>query len=293
MYEACGEGFPEPTEYIRRMLHVTHEDGAASEAWTYVYNWPVTGLPQIASGSFWRATSAVPVASVQLPAPRARRPRARHSSIPRSRAASPTSSSNSVRMRGRVFEPGQEVEGLAEIAAVIELAGDRGQIFQAAGDVVRLVLKDLPPLFLRQLPPRRRFLDRDQRRAGRLGAAELGLHGRELFLLGALGIAHMAGDAGQPPGGRARAGSAARSTANATTDSAGVARQPCALDRRKPRHPPRPALAASENREHGAMEARNRARFKLSAVIPGRGAAGILRRCAGFVLASPRNDGGL
>ena len=52
MYEACGEGFPEPTEYIRRMLSVTLEDGAAGEAWTYVYNWPVTGLPRIASGRF-------------------------------------------------------------------------------------------------------------------------------------------------------------------------------------------------------------------------------------------------
>ena len=52
MYEACGDGFPEPTEYLRRMLSVTHEDGAAGEAWTYVYNWPVTGLPQIASGKF-------------------------------------------------------------------------------------------------------------------------------------------------------------------------------------------------------------------------------------------------
>ena len=52
MYEACGEGFPEPTEYIRRMLSVTHADGATGEAWTYVYNWPVTGLPQIASGKF-------------------------------------------------------------------------------------------------------------------------------------------------------------------------------------------------------------------------------------------------
>ena len=27
MYEACGEGFPEPTEYVRRMLSVTHADG--------------------------------------------------------------------------------------------------------------------------------------------------------------------------------------------------------------------------------------------------------------------------
>ena len=52
MYEACGAGFPEPTEYLRRMLGVTLSDGAASEAWTYVYNWPVTGLPRITSGKF-------------------------------------------------------------------------------------------------------------------------------------------------------------------------------------------------------------------------------------------------
>ena len=54
IYEACGEGFPEPTEYLRRMLAVTHADGSAGEAWTYVYNWPVTGLPHIASGKFLR-----------------------------------------------------------------------------------------------------------------------------------------------------------------------------------------------------------------------------------------------
>ena len=52
MYEACGAGFPEPTEYLRQMLQVTLADGTASEAWTYVYNWPVTGLPRIASGRF-------------------------------------------------------------------------------------------------------------------------------------------------------------------------------------------------------------------------------------------------
>ena len=51
MYEACGAGFPPPTEYIRQMLNVTLDDGT-SEAWTYVYNWPVTGLPRIASGKF-------------------------------------------------------------------------------------------------------------------------------------------------------------------------------------------------------------------------------------------------
>ena len=77
MYEACGEGFAEPTEYIRQVLPVTLEDGAASEAstgealtsealtsealtkkaltkeaWTYIYNWPVAHLPRIASGRF-------------------------------------------------------------------------------------------------------------------------------------------------------------------------------------------------------------------------------------------------
>src|SRR5258705_6373979 len=50
MYEACGAGFPEPTEYVRVMLPLALDDGAAGEAWTYVYNWPVTGLPHIASG---------------------------------------------------------------------------------------------------------------------------------------------------------------------------------------------------------------------------------------------------
>jgi gamma-glutamylcyclotransferase (GGCT)/AIG2-like uncharacterized protein YtfP len=52
MYEACGEGFAEPTEYIRRMFPVTTAEGASGEAWTYLYNWPVDHLPRIASGRF-------------------------------------------------------------------------------------------------------------------------------------------------------------------------------------------------------------------------------------------------
>jgi gamma-glutamylcyclotransferase (GGCT)/AIG2-like uncharacterized protein YtfP len=31
---------------------VTLQDGAAGEAWTYLYNWPVSHLPRIASGRF-------------------------------------------------------------------------------------------------------------------------------------------------------------------------------------------------------------------------------------------------
>jgi gamma-glutamylcyclotransferase (GGCT)/AIG2-like uncharacterized protein YtfP len=52
MYEACGEGFKEPTEYVRQMLAVTRDGQASDQAWTYIYNWPVTHLPRIASGRF-------------------------------------------------------------------------------------------------------------------------------------------------------------------------------------------------------------------------------------------------
>jgi gamma-glutamylcyclotransferase (GGCT)/AIG2-like uncharacterized protein YtfP len=52
MYEACGEGFAAPTEYIRQMLSVTSDGQAADEAWTYLYNWPVAHLPRITSGRF-------------------------------------------------------------------------------------------------------------------------------------------------------------------------------------------------------------------------------------------------
>jgi gamma-glutamylcyclotransferase (GGCT)/AIG2-like uncharacterized protein YtfP len=52
IYEACGEGFPQPTEYLRQMVEITLAGGEAREAWTYLYNWPVDRLPRIASGRF-------------------------------------------------------------------------------------------------------------------------------------------------------------------------------------------------------------------------------------------------
>jgi gamma-glutamylcyclotransferase (GGCT)/AIG2-like uncharacterized protein YtfP len=52
MYEACGEGFAEPTEYVRRSVALTLADGTAIEAWTYLYNWPVAHLPRVESGRF-------------------------------------------------------------------------------------------------------------------------------------------------------------------------------------------------------------------------------------------------
>ena len=52
MYEACGEGFPEPTEYLRKLIDVRRPDGTTEKVWTYIYNWPVTDLPRIESGRF-------------------------------------------------------------------------------------------------------------------------------------------------------------------------------------------------------------------------------------------------
>ena len=52
MYEACGEGFKPPTEYVREMLQLTLADGTPAEAWTYVYNWPVAQRVRIESGRF-------------------------------------------------------------------------------------------------------------------------------------------------------------------------------------------------------------------------------------------------
>jgi gamma-glutamylcyclotransferase (GGCT)/AIG2-like uncharacterized protein YtfP len=56
MYEACGEGFAAPTEYVRQMLPVTPDGRTAEQAWTYLYNWPVAHLPRIASGRFMESS---------------------------------------------------------------------------------------------------------------------------------------------------------------------------------------------------------------------------------------------
>ena len=52
MYEACGEGFSKPTQYVRQMLPVSLADGSVREAWTYIYNWPVAALSRIEAGRF-------------------------------------------------------------------------------------------------------------------------------------------------------------------------------------------------------------------------------------------------
>jgi gamma-glutamylcyclotransferase (GGCT)/AIG2-like uncharacterized protein YtfP len=50
-YDGCGPGVASP-QYLRQVLPVTLDDGVISEAWTYIYNRPVTNLKRIASGRF-------------------------------------------------------------------------------------------------------------------------------------------------------------------------------------------------------------------------------------------------
>ena len=48
-YEGCA--LPQP-RYLRQLLPVTRQDGSVVEAWTYIYNRPVTQLKRIDSGRF-------------------------------------------------------------------------------------------------------------------------------------------------------------------------------------------------------------------------------------------------
>jgi gamma-glutamylcyclotransferase (GGCT)/AIG2-like uncharacterized protein YtfP len=50
-YEGCGPGVA-PPQYLRQVLAVTLDDGTVTEAWTYVYNRPVSKLKRITSGRF-------------------------------------------------------------------------------------------------------------------------------------------------------------------------------------------------------------------------------------------------
>jgi hypothetical protein len=37
---------------VRQMLPVTLAEGTARDAWTYIYNWPLSGLTWIETGRF-------------------------------------------------------------------------------------------------------------------------------------------------------------------------------------------------------------------------------------------------
>jgi gamma-glutamylcyclotransferase (GGCT)/AIG2-like uncharacterized protein YtfP len=51
-YERCGDRFPAPQEYIRRIAPVCLPDGSVRQAWLYLYNHPVEGFTRLSSGDF-------------------------------------------------------------------------------------------------------------------------------------------------------------------------------------------------------------------------------------------------
>jgi gamma-glutamylcyclotransferase (GGCT)/AIG2-like uncharacterized protein YtfP len=52
LHEGCGPASPRPTEYVREVVTVYPEAGGEVQAWTYLYNWPVTPPARIRSGDF-------------------------------------------------------------------------------------------------------------------------------------------------------------------------------------------------------------------------------------------------
>ena len=52
-----------------------------------------------------------------------------------------------------IFESGEEVEGFAQVIAMIQAACNPCDVFQANGNVVRALFKDRPPFILGQFPP--------------------------------------------------------------------------------------------------------------------------------------------
>ena len=197
MYEACGEGFAEPTEYVRQMLPVTLADEAVERGLDLHLQLAGDRPAADRLGAVSGASSGVP----------------HHPHIHLAlditpffgRAQHADQFLEQLDMLGRVFEPGQEIEGLAEVAAVIELPRDRGQVFQAVGDMAATCprksagalpgsVPTRPPISgsgsaPRRLPPARPSPACTS--ASRVFSAPLD-------------IAQMAGDAGQPPRGLRR-----------------------------------------------------------------------------------------
>ncbi|MCC5908759.1 MAG: gamma-glutamylcyclotransferase [Balneolaceae bacterium] len=51
-YEGCSPRFPEPREYVRKVIPVTTPERKQVQAWAYLYNWELSGRLQIESGDY-------------------------------------------------------------------------------------------------------------------------------------------------------------------------------------------------------------------------------------------------
>ncbi len=144
-------------------------------------------------------------------------------------------------LRG-VVEPGDEIEGFPEIAAMMQSARDRGEITQTDRRVARDVLENPAAFVLRQIPPQRALLDRDERRAAGADPAECRLDGRQALLFIARGVAEIAGRAAQGP--TCARGQGFEAGVDDLDPPGGI--ESFAPHRRHARHLPRPERAADE-----------------------------------------------
>lgn len=51
-YEGCSSRFPEPREFVRKVVPVRLENGEEVEAWVYLYAWDVSGRFRIEPGDY-------------------------------------------------------------------------------------------------------------------------------------------------------------------------------------------------------------------------------------------------
>ena len=95
----------------------------------------------------------------------------------------------------RVFKPGQEIERLIlrEITAVVKPSRQLGKMLKPDLRVMRLLFKNAQAFVLRERPPGLVFSNRDQCRAGCLGAPEIEQLGHDLAFFIAIDIPLIAG----------------------------------------------------------------------------------------------------
>src|SRR5215469_6359426 len=75
-------------------------------------------------------------------------------------------------MFGSVFKPSQEIERFTNIAAMIKLPCDRRQVPYSFGDMMGFFLKNVSTFILGQIPPSRRFSNRNKGRQGRFRSTQ-------------------------------------------------------------------------------------------------------------------------
>lgn len=98
-----------------------------------------------------------------------------------------------------VFKPSQEIEWLTEFAAMVQASRNRRQIVQTDSNMPRLLFENGSSFILSQIPPRRRFADRNERRARSFRSRQTGLFRNQRVHFRLVRVTRIARDAAQDP----------------------------------------------------------------------------------------------